>query len=136
MISALASNDFWVNNYDESARITCGDLSYLGNVQRLTWIKKNKAGSVQIAELIKNDENEIVEYEKVAGFRIDVSGALVISKSEIEEFSLDDVGNYNCRANLKTAEGHFEAQDLTTKLLVNFIIDKDNLEPVVRGEKI
>ena len=137
LISALASSDFWVNSYDDSARIPCGDLSSLENIQQLSWIKKNKAGSVEIAELIKNDENgEIEDDEKVAGFRIDDSGALVISKSEVEEFSLEDVGNYICRANLKTAEGHFEAQDSTTKLLVNFIIDKDNLEPVVRGLKL
>ena len=134
MISALASSDFWVNNFDKSARIPCGDLVSLENIQQLSWIKKNKAGSVEIAELI-NENGEIEDEEKVAGFRIDQSGALVISKSQNEEFSLEDVGNYVCRAILETAEGRFHAKDSSTKLLVNFIIDEDNLEPVVRGEK-
>ncbi|CBY10951.1 unnamed protein product [Oikopleura dioica] len=130
-----ASSDFWVNNYDKSARIPCGDLASLENVQQLSWIKKNKAGSVEIAELI-NENGEIKDDEKVAGFRIDTSGALVISKLEKEEFSLQDIANYICRANLRSADGRFDAKDSTTKLLVNFVIDKENLEPIVRDKRL
>ena len=117
-----------MNSFDDSARIPCGDLDSLEHVLSLSWFKDDGQNRLEIADIGSKDA------EKVPGFEIDASGALVISKAADEDFSLADIANYFCVA-VRDAVGG-EVHNSSRKLLVNFIVDKENLEPVVRGTVI
>ena len=136
-LAIAASTDFWVNSYDNSARIPCADLTSLKNVLQISWFRSDLTGSskTEIAELA-NENGIIKNAEKVPGYKVDDTGALVISKSGDDDFSLNDIAFYECQADVKDENGMITPADIKRKLLVNFIMDKNDLEPVVRGRII
>ena len=103
---------------------------------QISWFRSELTGSkTEIAELV-NENGVIKNAEKVPGYRVDDTGALVISKFDDDDFSLNDIAFYKCQADVKDEKGTITPVDINRKLVVNFIMDKNDLEPVVRGRLI
>lgn len=133
----LAADDYWVNNYDQSARVPCGQIDSLADVTHVSWFKTpftadNKLGPTQeVAEQIRENGKITQGESKIDGYSINDDGSLSIQKADGDQFSPDDVGLYKCSVNKGTVPA-----DYVYKFKVNYLLDKDNLTPTVRRKYI
>ena len=133
---AFAADDYWVNNYDESARVPCGQIDSVDDVTHISWFKTsitadNQIGGIEeVAELIRENGDNRKE-SKIDGFSINDDGSLSIQKAEGSEFTPEDAGFYRCEVNKGS-----DPVDYKYILKVNYLLDKDNLTPFVRRKSL
>jgi len=135
---ALAGNksiDHWVNNFDTEALIKCGAGASMDGATHVSWFRtgftadRREGPTVEVAEQDRQAGVVVDQEVKVEGYSIDENGALSFKKEA--GFAPEDIAKFECKI-LKGAT----PEDYKYKLLVNFLLDRNNLTPVVRHKKL
>ena len=120
-----------MNNFDTSAVIKCGESGSMEGATHVSWFRTGftadrKAGpTVEVAEQDRKDGKVVDQEVKEEGYSIDDNGALSFEKET--GFEPEDIAIFECKI-LKDAM----PEDYKYKMLVNFLLDRNNLTPVVR----
>ena len=105
-------------------------MKTLADVSHLSWFKTELGRNDESTELVELSQKsgKPVKDVKIEGYTMGDNGELIIRKTDGQQFTPDDIAFFKCSVS-KLEKTSF---DFKFKLLVNFLLQRETLNPTVR----